>query len=64
MTLALIENPRFLDRLNAVCTVLLATALTLLVLLAVQPSMNPSGYNGGLRIALKAPAGAITPTAP
>ena len=51
----LIENPRFLDRLNAVCTVIMAAALVMLILLAAQAGTFAS-IGGGASAASHASA--------
>ena len=37
----LFENPRSVDRLNAVCSVLLGICLLVMLVLAMQPNLNP-----------------------
>lgn len=63
--MSFIENPRSIDRLNAVCSVLLGTMLIVLTYLAIQPSMNPQTNGGVISIEIEAPAAAsYQPSAP
>lgn len=53
MLKSLDANPRFYDRLNAVCSVILFVAVAGLAFLALQPSMNPPAINGRLEIRME-----------
>lgn len=54
-------DSRLLDRLNAACGVLMAGAAVVLLVMALQPSLNPaSGHDGYLTIELKGPERTLT----
>ncbi|MCC5875094.1 MAG: hypothetical protein JJU11_02635 [Candidatus Sumerlaeia bacterium] len=56
MTFNINVDSRLLDRLNAACGVLLGAAAIMLVVMTLQPSLNPpSAYNGYLTIELRGP---------
>lgn len=49
-------DSRLLDRLNAACSVLLGAAAVMLVVMTLQPSLNPAGgHDGHITIELRGP---------